>query len=160
MYLHAYAEVTVLFKDWKPTNAGSMAGLCFLGAAMAFAAEACSAMLERGTKHGSFLAPEHAPLLAAPKPRSTQKKRNTVVDQMYGMFLSGSSLTLGLLAMLVAMTYNIWLVVAVIGTCGAPTAASSSSIVITMLTLYAPNPHCLLLPAPSLLPCLSEKTFT
>jgi hypothetical protein len=118
MYLHTYADVTVLFERWKPTDAGSMAGLCFMGAAMAFAAEMCNSSLQRGTKHaGMALSQEQAPLLAGATSRATMRKHtNSVSNQVYGMFLSGLSLVLSLLAMLVAMTYNIWLVVAVIGT--------------------------------------------
>ena len=66
MHLHTYTGITVLFNDWKPTDVGTMAGLCCMGAAMAFAGEAFSAVLERGThRPGSPLAPEQASLLAA-----------------------------------------------------------------------------------------------
>ena len=89
MHLHTYTGITVLFKDWKPTDVGTMAGLCCLGAAMAFAGEAFSAVLERGThRPGSTLAPEQASLLAARRASMTSLLTTMFVRQVQRLSLS------------------------------------------------------------------------
>lgn len=108
------SHVQILFKGWKVSNAWEMVGSCVAVILIAVFYETLKSYKVHHRKPCKEKS-ESTPLL---RQRNQDQPRYTMWDHIQKTRLYMFQFIVGYFLMLVAMTYNVWLFLAVVGGCG------------------------------------------